>query len=112
MDFEGRGAKRIESDNLVAYRLVDKDDNTISQGMVTTVDISKTGIAIQSKEFMEADMQIELSLGIGEDVVKASGIVKNIKKISDDEYQVGIEFKFLTEEDLSIIAMQYPSILK
>lgn len=112
MDFEGRGAKRIESDNLVAYRLIDKDNNTISQGMVTTVDISKTGIAIQSKEFMEAEAQIELSLGMGEEVVKAIGVVKNIKKVSDDEYHVGIEFKFLTEEDLNIIAMQYPSILK
>jgi hypothetical protein len=112
LDFEGRGAKRVESENLVAYRVVDKDDNTISQGMVITLDISKTGIAIQSKEFMEADSLIELTLGMGEDVVKANGIVKNIKKISDEEYQVGIEFKFLTEEDLNIIGMQYPSILK
>ena len=61
---------------------------------------------------LEADAQIELTLGMGEEVVKANGIVKNTKKISDDEYQVGIEFKFLTEEDLSIIGMQYPSILK
>lgn len=112
MDFEGRGAKRIESDNLVAYRLVDKDNNTISQGMVKAIDISKTGIAIQSKEFMEADTLIELSLGMGEEVVKASGIVKNIKKITDNEFHIGIEFKFLTEEDINIIAMQYPSILK
>lgn len=112
MDFEGRGAKRVESENLVAYRLVDKDNNTISQGMVITLDISKTGIAIQSKEFMEADAQIEITLGMGEEVVKANGIVKNIKKIADDEYQIGIEFKFLTEEDLNIIGMQYPSILK
>ncbi|MEJ2054069.1 MAG: hypothetical protein P8X42_09135, partial [Calditrichaceae bacterium] len=61
MDFEGRGAKRIESDNLVAYRIIDKDNNTIGQGMVKTLDISKTGIAILSKEFMETGAQIELT---------------------------------------------------
>ena len=112
MNFEGRGSKRVDSENLLAYRLFDKDKNVISDGMVKTLDISKTGIAISSQKPMEPGYKIELTIGLGEEVVKAHGMVKNQKSLPNKQYQIGIEFDFLTEEDLNKIGMLYPSILK
>jgi len=112
LDFDGRGSTRVESDNLLAFRLFDQDNNIIQEGMVKTLDISKSGIAIQSQKPLEPGYKIELTIGLGDDVVRATGIVKNQKKIADNRYHIGIEFNFLTEEDLTKIAMQYPSILK
>lgn len=112
MKFEGRGSKRIDSENLLAYRLFDNEGKTMGEGMVKTIDISKTGIAISSKNAMEVGAKIELTIGMGDDIVKANGVIKNQNQVAPNNFHLGIEFDFLTEDDLNKIAMLYPSILK
>lgn len=112
MFFDGRSSSRIETENLLAFRLFDIENQVTNEGMVKTLDISRTGIAIEAKSPMQVGQKIELTIGIGEDVVRANGVVQNQKEIGERKYQVGIEFDFLTEEDLSKIGMAYPSILK
>jgi hypothetical protein len=112
LDFEGRGAVRINSENLLAFRLFDKEGRVCNEGMVETLDISRTGIAIQFKEAMDIGLKIELTIGLGDDIVKTTGKVRNLQKVDDGQFQIGIEFDFLTDEDLNKIAIVYPSILK
>ncbi len=96
----------------MAFRLFDDNDRVVNQGMVKTIDISRSGVAIQSQYEMPEGAKIELTIGMGTDVVKTCGLIKNLKKIDEDYYQIGIEFDFLTDEDLNKIGMIYPSILK
>ena len=112
MEFTGRGAPRVESDNLLAFRLFDPEGTNINEGTVLTLDISRTGIAIESPYPMEEGFKIELTLGMGDEIVKATGAVQNSKKIEDNKYHIGIEFDFLTEEDLHKVGMIYPEVLK
>ena len=112
MDFEGRGASRIQSENLLAYRLFDEVNNVLNEGMVKTLDISRSGIAIQSQVPMEVGLKIEITIGMGNDTVKTIGRVQNQKKIDGHNYQIGIEFDFLSDDDLNKIGMRYPSILR
>jgi len=112
MEFEGRGAPRVESENLLAFRLFDDKQNVINAGMVKTLDISRTGIAIESSLPLEVGHKIELTIGMGDEVVKAMGTIQNQKEMSNGEYHVGIAFDFLTDDDLNKIGMVYPSILK
>ncbi len=111
-DFNGRGAKRLEAEKLLAYRLFDEKQRVISEGVVKTIDISRTGISIETFEPIAVDSKIELTIGLGQDVVKAMGTVRNRKPLTDKTYQVGIEFDFLSDEDLGKIAMVYPEILR
>ena len=112
MKFEARGARRLESENLLAYRLFDGSGQVIDQGVAKTLDISKTGVSIASFHPMETGSRIELTIGIGRDVVKTMGTVKNNKPYDEKTHQIGIEFDFLSEEDLMKIGMVYPEILK
>lgn len=112
MEFKGRGAARTESDNLLAYRLFDQENAEIGGGMVKALDISRTGVAIEAPYPMENGFFIELTIGLGDEVVRAKGRVQNSKKVAEHTYQIGIEFDFLTEEDLNIIGMLYPEVLK
>ena len=112
MEFEGRAAPRVESENFLSFRLFDKENNIINEGIVKTMDISRTGVAIESKVPMEPGLRIELTIGMGDEVVKTMGTVQNQKEMSPNVYHVGIAFDFLTEEDLNKIGMVYPSILK
>ncbi len=112
MKFEARGAKRFESENLLSYQLFDENKQVISQGVAKTLDISKTGVSIETFYNMNVGDRIELTMGIGADVVKAMGTIKNNKPISERTFQIGIEFDFLSEEDLKKIGMVYPDIFK
>lgn len=112
MDFEARGAKRFASEHFMAFRLYDDSGHVTQEGMVTTLDISRTGVAIKSSLPMENGARIELTIGIGDDVVKTRGRVKNQKELADKHYQIGIEFDFLSDEDLNRIGMVYPNILR
>ena len=112
MDFKGRGAERIKSDNLAAFILYDKDGKIVNQGMAKTMDISRTGAAIEFHTPLEEGLKIELTLGMGNEVVKISGTVKNTAVIDERNFHIGIEFDFLTEEDINRIGMLYPSIIK
>lgn len=112
MEFKGRGAPRVESDNLLAYRLFDSEAKEIGGGMVKAFDISRTGVAIEAPYPMDAGFRIELTIGMGDDVVRAKGVVQNSKKVDEHTYHIGIEFDFLTDEDLNKIGMVYPEILK
>ncbi len=112
MDFVGRGAKRLETENLLAFKLFDAQKRIVLQGVVKTIDISRTGISIDSFDPMEVGSPIELTIGFGENVVKAKGTVKNCVKRSRKTYHVGIEFEYLSDEDLNKIAMVYPEILQ
>lgn len=112
MDFSGRGAKRLETENLLAFQLFDDKKRVILQGVVKTIDISRTGISIESFEPMEENRKIELTIGIGENVVKARGTVKNCTPRTEKTYHIGIEFEYLSDDDLNKIAMVYPEILR
>ncbi|RLD13363.1 hypothetical protein DRI50_07320 [candidate division KSB1 bacterium] len=112
MKFEARGAKRFESENLLSYQLFDKNKQVIDQGIAKTIDISKTGVSIETFHPMQTESRIELTMGIGVDVVKAMGTVKNSKPYSEKTFQIGIEFDFLSEDDLKKIGMVYPDIFK
>lgn len=112
MQFKARGAKRFESENLLSYQLFDENKQVINQGVAKTLDISKTGVSIETFWDMQIGNRIELTMGIGADVVKAMGTIKNSKVHGKKTFQVGIEFDFLSEEDLKKIGMVYPDIFK
>ena len=112
MKFEARGAKRFESENLLSYQVLNEQEQVVSQGVAKTLDISKTGVSIETYFPIEVGKCIALTMGIGADVVKATGTVKNNKSLGQKTYQIGIEFDFLSEEDLKKIGMVYPEIFR
>ncbi len=112
MKFDGRGARRLESENLLAYRVFDSNQQVVGQGIVRTLDISRTGISFEAFSPLQKETRIELTIGIGPDVVRAMGTIKNCTAITEKTFHVGVEFDFLSEDDLNKIAMVYPDILK
>ena len=112
MDFEGRGAERIGSENLLAFRLFDAEGRVFKEGMVKTLDISRTGVSIQATEPFEPGLKIELSIGLGTEILKTIGIVRNHHQLGDEAFQVGIEFEYLSTDDLNKLATVYPQIQK
>jgi c-di-GMP-binding flagellar brake protein YcgR len=112
MEFESRESFRVGSDNFMSFRLFNAEDQVFYEGVATIVDISRTGIAIVAAQSAEAGLKIELTIGVADEVVRTAGRVRNQKQVSENEYQIGVEFDFLSEEDLDKLATVYPDISK
>lgn len=112
MEFQGRGAERIKSDSLIAFIVKDDKGDQIFQGMARAMDISRSGVALESPMALEVGHKVEMDMGMGDEVVRVSGIIKNVVPSDDKNFHIGIEFDFLTEEDLNRIGMIYPAVLK
>lgn len=112
MEFESRESFRVGSENFISYRLYNADDQVFFEGIATAIDISRTGIAVITATSVDTGIMIELAIGVGNELVKAFGKVKNQKKLSENKFQVGIEFEFLSENDLDKLSTVYPDIDK
>ena len=112
MEFESRESFRVDSENFISFRVYNADDQVFYEGMATTIDISRTGIALITSTSVEAGLKIELTIGVGDEVVKSLGKVRNQKKVSESEFQLGVEFDFLSENDLDKLSTVYPDINK
>ena len=112
MEFESRESFRVGSDNFMSFRLFNAEDQVFYEGVATIVDISRTGIAIVVSQPIETGLKIELTIGVADEVVKTNGRIRNQKQNSETEYQIGVEFDFLSEDDLDKLATVYPDISK
>jgi hypothetical protein len=70
------------------------------------------GIALEFPVEVQLGFKVELVLGVGNGIVKTTGIIENCKPSSLNHFHVGVRFDFLTEDDLNKIGLVYPSILK
>lgn len=112
MEFESRESFRVDSDNFASYRLFNSEEQVIHEGIVTIIDISRTGVSFSTNFPVEAGLKIELVVGVGDELVKTLGRIRNQKNMDKKSYQVGVEFDFLTDDDLDKLATVYPDISK
>ena len=110
MDFQGRESRRIGSENFVSYRLFDAENRVFDEGMALTLDISRTGIGIRTDHDMEIGLKVEVVIAVGDELVKTYGHIRNVKEWDDGAQHVGIEFDFLSDDELNKLAQVYPEI--
>lgn len=111
MKFEGRSASRIDTKNFVSYRLLDDTGKVLNEGMILSRDLSRTGISLQAGFKFEIGAMVQLTIGIGNELLKVQGTVRNCSPVSGDKFQAGVEFDFLSDEDLNKIALIYPDAI-
>jgi len=111
MKFEGRSASRIDTRNFVSYRLLNEDGAVLNEGMILSRDLSRTGISLEADFEFQIGAQVQLTIGIGNELVRVKGIVRNSVSVAGGKFQSGVEFDFLSDEDLNKISLLYPEVL-
>ena len=111
MSSQERKSTRLESDQFISYRLYDSNGRICDEGMAKTRDISRTGVAVENRSAFEVGSKIELTIALSEDLVKTEGVVRNVEKIDDSTYHVGIEFTKITDNEIKELAKEFPEIL-
>ena len=92
---EKRKHARISSLNL-SYVCLDENNQIIKQGMGRTLNVSESGILLETHFPIDKSHIVTLTLGLGEDLVDIKGRPIHTRKNTGGKYEVGIEF---TEPD-------------
>ena len=91
-----RKHERIQSLNL-SYICLDEDNNIIKQGMGRTLNISESGILLETHFPVESNHTIQLTVSLEENLLDIIGKPVHVKSIGGGKYQIGIQFADLDE---------------
>ena len=112
MSNQDRKSPRLDSDQFISYRVFDSENRVCDEGMAKTKDISQSGVAVENRTAFEVGSTVELTIALAEDLIKVKGIVRNVDKNSEDQYNIGIEFSEISEDQLKKISEEFPEILE
>src|SRR6056297_1090819 len=87
-----RRHERYDSLNLLSYVCFDSDGKEWMQGIGRTLNISETGLQLETHEPIETRYVVILSVGIEDDLVDIRGKVKYCNRGRENRFESGIEF--------------------
>ncbi len=100
---EKRHHPRFDSRHLLHFIMPGDGDFPDTQGMGRTLNVSHTGILIETYTSIEEGRSILLTIGIEEDLVVVKGRVVHTKPIRSGAYTAGIEFSDLSEASRQVL---------
>jgi len=100
---EKRKHSRIDSLNLLNYLYYDENEDVAQQGMGRTLNVSESGILLETHTPLAAPNLISLTIGLQEDVVDIKGRVVYMHKNATGAFESGIEFFDMDETACSVL---------
>ncbi|MBC2713355.1 MAG: PilZ domain-containing protein [Desulfosarcina sp.] len=97
---EKRKHSRVDSIYLLNYVHLDENDNAMMQGMGRTINVSESGIMLETHVSFGENDTVDVVVGLKEDMVTIRGKVVFARATETGRYQSGIQF--LTIEDASL----------
>jgi hypothetical protein len=102
-----RKHERIHSLNL-SYICLDEDENIIKQGMGRTLNISESGILLETHFPIEPEHVVQLTISLEEDLLDLKGKPVHVRSSDEGKYEIGIQFIEL-DQDASDILKEFVS---
>ncbi len=102
MKSEKRKHLRVNALNL-SHVAVDDREETVKQAIGRTLNVSETGILLETHFPIESDQNVELTLGFEEDLVNLKGRVIHLLNGETGKFEMGIQFTNVDEQGSEII---------
>ena len=102
-DIEKRRHRRVDTTNLLNYVCLDDACKPFTQGMGRTLNVSESGILLETHSPIDPQTMVALTIGIGEDLVEITGKVVYLKKSGKDLFEAGINFSIYNDKELAIL---------
>ncbi len=93
---------RIRSLNL-SYICLDEDKNIVKQGMGRTLNISESGILLETHFPIEPRHFVLLTISLEEDLLDIKGKPIHIRSSKEGKYEIGIQFLELDQNANKIL---------
>ena len=88
---EKRKHRRIASLNL-SYICLDDAGKPVKQGMGRTLNLSESGILLETRFPISAEYTVVLSIGLEDELVDIKGRAVHVRSTDQGVYEIGIEF--------------------
>jgi hypothetical protein len=98
-----RKHERYDSLNLISYVVADEDGAEIAQGMGRTLNVSQSGILLETHVALAIDGSISISIGLAEQMVDIKGHVVFCHPGGEGKFETGIEFEKLDDASREIL---------
>jgi c-di-GMP-binding flagellar brake protein YcgR len=89
---EKRKFYRVDTLNLLNYTVYDSTEQVIMQGMGRTLNVSETGILLETHVALKTGHSVRLTIGLAEDLIEIEGSVVYSKPGRENRYESGIQF--------------------
>lgn len=99
---EKRKSVRVNALNL-SHVAVDDREEAVKQAIGRTLNVSETGILLETHFPIESDQNVELTLGFEEDLVNLKGKVIHLLNGETGKFEMGIQFTDIDEEAILVI---------
>ena len=100
---ENRKHKRIESTNLLNYVCLDEEGNAFAQGMGRTLNVSESGILLETHVSLDPQTLVSLTIGMEEEIIDIKGTAIYSQKNDEGIYEIGIEFLEVQATELKVL---------
>ena len=97
-----RKHRRIPSLNL-SYVCLDEKNNIIKQGMGRTLNISKSGILLETQFPIELEYMVLMTIGLHDDLLEIKGKPIHTRSNKADKFEVGIEFLDQDQDSIRLL---------
>ncbi len=94
---------RIKSTNLLNFVCTGGDGEPCQQGMGRTLNVSESGILLETYKPLDAQTRVSITIGIEEALVDIEGVVVFQKESAKDTYEAGIQFLKINEKERTIL---------
>ncbi len=98
-----RKHSRIDSLNLLNYIYTETREEGSTQGMGRTLNISESGVLLETHTAIKVGVNIYLTIGFEEEMVDIKGRVVYTKENTEDMFESGIEFYSMDDDSRSIL---------
>ena len=100
---EHRKHKRIDSTNLLNYICLDDEGNAFAQGMGRTLNVSESGILLETHAPLEPNTTVSLTIGMEEDIIDIRGTSVYSQENDGGGFETGIEFIDIEPDELTVL---------
>ncbi|MGD8282853.1 MAG: PilZ domain-containing protein [Desulfobacterales bacterium] len=97
-----RKHERIRSLNL-SYICLDEANNIIKQGMGRTLNISESGMLLETHFQIDPEHIVRLTISLEEDLLDIKGKPVHIRTNQEGKYEIGIEFFEFDQNSIEVL---------
>jgi len=97
--FERRQAERRYALRFLDYEVVTESGEILGRGLARTLNVSETGLRLETGQFFEPEQQLRITLGLGNDLIQVNGRVVSSQPETDELCTSGVMFIEFDEAD-------------
>ena len=103
MGINKRKHERVDALNLLSYVTLDSDGKEWNQGMGRTLNISESGLQLETNEPIQTKYVVLISIGIEDELVDIKGKVVYTNRGDGNMFEAGIELIGVEPDALEIL---------